>query len=449
MGLSTVSEGLTPLLRWARCLFRAQVRELSCTSIRARKSLTLARQVLGAASEAQISFAVRWPLGKPILSRRVRAQLSACAEAGSDGGVPLADAAWRLEQWTFGRTTRACVRLPMQAVAGYRAIQLEVIDGRGRALSRHDIEVLGEAQAQELRLQRLKAACQQLWIQSGQHRHRGSLVADASDFVAPEFTIPASDLGAALPACWTEVAWSLVAGKRRTPLERRPILLAGDALTVRATPICLRDRGLFPHAGSYCVVGAIAGRAVAAFPFRLVGRREWLEQVKVSRVELAAQTINRHLRLERGALRWGTHVAFRPIVRIETSIPVPNCPVRFTARLSRGERVLRTEEHSLCLRRSSQCVWLRRFAILDLGAKVRAKPVRLTLSVQVNDERKITWPIIVLPAEHLTNSEGQLKCSLAELSLDEDAYNEIVTRLESAQATRTGSGGPGPYTVVP
>jgi len=67
----------------------------------------------------------------------------------------------------------------------------------------------------------------------------------------------------------------------------------------------------------------------------------------------------------------------------------------------------------------------------------------LTLTVQVNQERKVDWPIIILPAEHLTNSEGQLNCSISDLSLDEDAYNEIVTRLESNQAARTLAHGSG------
>ena len=351
--------------------------------------------------------------------------------------IPVDPDAWEIEQVTEGRTTRARVRLRLDPVRDCQAVQLQILDGRrGRVLSRPSFEVITEGQAQWLRLQGLRAVGQQLWIHSGVHRHRGDLVADSSDYVVPEFLVPASELGAILPPCATQVSWCLVSGHRRTPLDSGPILLGSDATRIAAQPVSLKDHVLFPDAGPYCLMASIAGRDVAAFPFRVVGRPEWLQQVKVSRIHLAAQTMSRQVRLERGALHWGTHLAFRPVVRLETRIPAPNTPLRLRARLARGTTVLRTETHTLCLRRPSQCLFLERFPIAQLGSSTRLKPVRLTLSIELNGEPRITWPIIVLPAEHLSNFEGQLNCSVRELPLDEDAYNEILTRLISNQAAR-------------
>jgi hypothetical protein len=451
MGLELSNRALATLLRCTHYLLRARVRDVHCTCIRGNKFLTLPGKLLGAADEAHISFTVRWPVGTFNPARRVRVRLAALngyAEphslwpaiprpTGSHETIPLDEDGWALEQITLGRTTRARVRLRMEAVRDCTAVQLQILDGRrGRVLSRPCFELIAEPQAQRLRLEELRAVGQQLWIQSGHHRHRGDLVADSSDFVMPEFIIPASELGAILPACETHVQWWLVSGHRRTLLDSEPILLGSDAAKIVAAPISLKDRILFPEMGPYCLLGSVAGRDIAAFPFRVVGRTECLQQVKVSRVQLAVRSVSRHVRLERGALHWGTHLAFRPVVRLETRIPAPNTPLRLTARLTRGHMVLRTETRSLCLRRTSQCLFLERFAIADLGPSLRIKPVRLTLSIELNGEPRIAWPIIVLPAEHLTNWEGQLNCSIRDLPVDEDAYNEILTRLVSNQEAR-------------
>lgn len=435
----------------ANHLWRAQILDLCCTSIRGNRSLTLPDRLLGSADEIQIRFSVRWPVRPMSPVRRVRAGLWAWPASVQarhlnpantrqeipEGSEPVREDAWELEQSRTGRTTHVRIRLRMEALRGYQGIQLEIRGGhQERCLSRLEFEIIDEVQAQRLRLEGLKATGRQLWIQSGNQQHPGELVAETSDFVAPEFTIPASELGEVLPAYQARLTWRLDAGQKEIWLGGKWITLGRGAIRLRSDPISVKDRTLFPEPGAYRLIGAIAGRDVARFPFRLVDHQEWLQQLKVERIDLVAETVGGQQQLQRGALHWGSHLAFQPLVRIDTAIPAPNSSIRCTARLRRGEAELRREEFFLHLNQTSQWVRLHRFNLLDLDPSLHSKHIRLNLTIEVNAKCKIDWTIIVLPTERVSNFEGQLNCSSEDLSLDERAYEEIVADLLANQPPR-------------
>ncbi len=453
MSLGRVNAACRALGRWIARLFRPDILGLTCASVRTGKMFTLEGQVLGSADETWISFAVRWPKFCFDRARLVQVRLAALppttgapqAGAAASGQNLFKNAAFDIQdceirQSVARRTTRVQVRFRMP-LDQCESVELTIQDERRKELlSRQRFAVLGEARAQRLRLETLKAEALRLWIQTGDQSYQGETLADTSDSVAAQFTIPNSELTEFLPEYQTSITWTLVAGRKRTPLGTKPLTLGTTPILITMEPICVKDPELFPAPGSYCLVATVAGRELAAHSFQLLSREQWLRQLRVEPLDLVAETADGQIKFERsGALRLGVHVAFRPSVGFQTMVPAPNTLLKFRACLAQGEKVLRTQEFFVQFKRTSQRVWLNRFGFSELGSLGPARRVRLTFSLSCGSETKAEWPILILPGERLTNFEGQLHLSHDELPVDEQAYAEILNQLTSNQASRGGN----------
>ena len=449
MVLSVFNKPVRCLSRWVSQAWSAQIQDLRCTAMRNNQSVDLPGWLLSSAEETCITFTVRQPRLALSSPRHVRISLAASHSrvnfrdprsaiallSARDALVPLEATRWRVEQSITGRTNQVRVRLSSQALVGYETLQMEIRDKcRGSLLGRLCFKVVSEARAQQLRLEGLRANSQQLWIQSGYRRYPGALVADTSDFVIPEISLAGSELDAILPPREAGVNLSLLFQCRKLQLDHKRSTLGSSPIRVETAPPSLKDRSLFPGPGSYCLLVTVDARLVATLPFRIVDQHEWLQQVKVSCVNLETEGVDGRTRLQVGALRWNTHLAFRPLLRIVTAIPAPNTPVQCVGCILLEDKVLHREEFTIRLDETSQQISMERFNLQELGASMQAKRVQLTLTIHLNHALKITWPVIILPAEPLSNFEGQLRCNDKELPLDEEAYNEILLRLASNPA---------------
>jgi hypothetical protein len=176
------------------------------------------------------------------------------------------------------------------------------------------------------------------------------------------------------------------------------------------------------------LVASIAGRDLATFRFRIVSFREWLDQMKVALL-IHADGWDGQLRREIGALHWSEHAAMNACLRFDTGIPAPNFSVQCVTRIFWGDTELRREEFSLRLGQEPLRVPLAKFDLSELNRSTRSGHVRLNLTIDVEGVRKGAWPVIILPNERLSDFEGQLRCDAADMSLNEEAYSEILGRV--------------------
>lgn len=262
---------------------------------------------------------------------------------------------------------------------------------------------------------------------------------EAGDFITARFKIAQGEVSELLPPCRVSVTWTLVAGRQRTPLSSTVLILGKPSCAVSTNLIPVQDADLFPAPGRYTLVATLDGRDIAEFAFWFLTHQQWLNQIKVERIELMTKTDQGQARLERnGALRWRGYVAFRPLVHFRAEVPGPDVALKFTARLTRGEKVLRAQEFFVRFIRNSQHVWLEQFELSGLGPLAREKHVRLNLTVTLGEQLKAEYPIIILPSENLSNYEGQLNLVEDNLPEDEQLYREIVTQLTARRVARSG-----------
>ncbi len=421
-------------------LFRTQVVDLHCISVLSNQRLNLPGLFLRTADEAQISFTVQYsavsiqawrrvPLGLQILSSSTSGQdLAALAGSCPEDQWPgIKTNGLQVEESRGWRTIRVLVRITHQVLVRQEHIELEVKD-RKNLLSTLRFRVIDETEGQRLRLEELQAEQQQLWVQSGDRIYACNAVVEPDAALVPEFILSGADLHAALPACETRLAVSLVADNMRTLLTNTRIVLGHSPVRVRAGPIALKDCAPVRHPGLYRLVASIGERDLAAFPFQIAGKREWEEQVRVI-VLVEAETTEGRVRRETGALSWDKHVAFYPTLRIQTAIPAPNTPVRCFSRIEIGEKVLRCDELLVRLSQSTVRVRLDRFGLSELGSEWRGKRVSLVLTAHLGDQQKAVRPVLILPVGDVANREGQLNQDSDKLALDEEAYAGILRSL--------------------
>lgn len=429
---------------WTRRLFHARISDVRCTSLVRDGSVTLPDRVLSWADEMRISIRIQRPTFSFGASGPYEIRLpnpNSCAEPDTRTigapeaieGVAAAPAALGIvcvHSIASKGSITVGARFKGNVVAGHNRVLLEVRgQNRRRPLCRLGLEVLDETRAQRHRVETVSAENRCLWIQSGNRWHPGDSVPDTSDFLVPEFTVPQTELGAILPDSVSPLEVRLAGGPRRIRLNSKPITLGKHALRVRVTPIPVRDTKLFPGPGRYSVVVSLAGRDIAAFPFRILTRKEWLKQLQIKPIALEVETADGRRVSEPGSLQWRKHVAFRPCLRIETGVPAPNTLVRCDWRLTVGDILVGSDEFLVRLEEASRQVRLRRFDLRDLAQSRQTKRLFLQLSVRLDDEQKVVWPMVIGPSDRVSDFEGQLCCDAEDLTVDEESYNEIIAKL--------------------
>jgi hypothetical protein len=426
----------TPV-RWARGVGRPQVVDIRCRSVRAGKSVSLPGQFLRSADEVQVSFTVRWPVLVPKSARSLTVKLTAPDTAGkkeieSAGLVAekiRADDLPGLTQESDGGATRAQVRINGRLAAGTKRIELEVRRrDRPKLLRRIALRLLEPEQAQQLRLQKLRATSHQLRVFSGDCWQTTCQVADSSDFISAEFTIVETSLGSVLPPVERSIALVIYSGNRALYREDCRVTLNGQPVKIKGRPLGLRGHDIFEGPGSYRVVASIEGRILSSFPFRIVSAREWEQQVKVT-LFVDAESGRGGPTRQKGALTWGKHNAFRPSIKLETTIPAPHNLLKCSLDICLGNAVLQCDTFELRLYQERQQVWFRAFHLRNLGLRMQERRVRLNLVVRVGDEVRAEAPVIILPGNRVANFEGQLTLDPRTECIDEEAYEEIISNL--------------------
>lgn len=415
-------KALYPLLGAAnRCagrLWRARLSEAQCISVTGHSSVTRPGRFLSTAERVQVEFSVRWPLLS--FGRQGRVSVLELPSAGR----------CRLEQSDGWRVSRVRAELPARVAGRQGVVRLAIAEQRqGRSLGMLELQALGRSGTRRLLLEAVKARRLRLWIHSGARSHLGRLVPHSSDFLIPEFTIPGSEFSAFLPACQAPLRLSLLHDDRPRVLSERSLALAGPVLCVKGPAIPLQDASLFPGPGSYCLVASLAGREIARLPFCLVGEAELRRQVKVTRISLGAELRNGRQAQGAGALHWNEHHAIQPRIQIETDIAAPNTLVNCAVQILRDSAPFHREEFLVRLDRACQTVKLQRIELETIGLQFQPRPARLTITVSLDGEQKHARPVPILPAERLTNFEGQLNLEAKDLPLDEAEYERIVQRL--------------------
>ncbi len=441
--------------RWVRRLFRTQIEDIRCVSVGANSSLALPGAFLNLAGKTEIAFTVRWPILAPYARQGGGLELGLSSPSGGfDWSLPIPirrlpfqtpppnpEGGCCLEQFSIGWTTHVRVRLPQWLLAQKGKVEFQVRDqDKGTVLQRLLLKAVDEGMAQRLRLESARADSRRLWVQSEARWRLSDVAVETSDFVIPEFTIPATELSAVLPPLQTTLKVTLETGKRRRALELQLATLGRGATRIKGPPVSLKALGLSPRPGSYRLTASLGGRTVATFSFRVITQKAWLAQVQAGAVEVHGETLDGRVERRIGALRWGKHTAFWPSVRIESEIPAPNTLFKYTGRILVGDNVLQETECFTRLIKRSRRVKLPRFELASLEPRFRDEHLRLRLSVVLGGQEKISWPIVVLPTSTITNFEGQLNCDTAHLPFDPRAYEEIIKNLRVASGREKSAG---------
>ncbi len=443
--------------RWVRRLFQTQIEDIHCVSVGANRSLALPGAFLNLAGKTEIAFTVRWPILAAHTREGGGLELGLSSQSGGfhwslpipirslpfQTPPPHEEGGCRLQQFSTGWTTHVRVRLPQWLLARRGNVEFQIRDKeKGQVLKRLSLKAVDEGTAQRLRLESARAENRRTWVQSGGHWRLSDVAVETSDFVIPEFTVPATELSAVLPPLDTTLKLTLETGKRRRALEPRPATLGRGATRIKGPPVALKSLGLSSHPGSYRLTASLGGRTVATFNFRVITQRAWLGQVRAGAVEVYGETLDGRVERQIGALRWDKHAAFWPSVRIESGIPAPNTLFKYTGRILLGDRVLQETECFTRLIKTSRRVRLPKFDLASLEPRFRDEHVRLRLSVILGGQEKVSWPIVVLPTSTITNFEGQLNCDPAHLAFDQRAYEEIIRNLRAASGReRSGAAG--------
>jgi hypothetical protein len=364
----------------------------------------------------EIQCSLRWPLISSARRLPVRIQVEPA----------LLRQACVIEQRRRWHRIDFRLRLDSQVAEG-KPIRIDVVEeGRERSFGALEVQPVSSADAQRMRLEMLQAQNLRLWVHTQNRRHCTRCIPANSEFLAPEFTLPATPFGAFLTPHASILALTLVSGSHRQLLLERPITISNRSLTVTGPPLRLQGLGLNELSGPCSLSVSLEGREVGLLPFRIVSEKQVVEQVSVKQIYFAAQRRNGQTARGLKVLRWEEHQAILPWVQVDVPMVSPGTRIRCLVTILHGRKVLRTEEFVLSLERVSQLMRLQRLDLVALGLPPRNKPTRLTLTVQIEGQQKAAAQVVVLPPEKLTNFEGQLNLEARQLPVDEFEYDQII-----------------------
>lgn len=426
--------------QWMQAFFRLQVLDLRCTSVLGQRALNLQSRVLRAADEAQIAFMLRYPKttigAAPLLSIQLHfpgntpslgARSAGSPELSSQSpSAPMSPEGWLVEQSRGWRRSQVVVRVSHRILASQDSLEVS-ISHRHKLLDTLRVRVIDEAEAQRQRLAELRVVQQRLWIQSGEQAYPGEAVLEASGAFVAELTLAGSELHSVLPACEASLRLNLRAGKTQIDLGDTRVFLGNGPVRFRARPLAVSDYPVLQHPGRYRLAVTLCERELAVFPFRIGEKKEFQEQVKVIPL-IEAETADGQRRRVGGALQWGKHFAFYPALRFQTALLAPNTPIKCLGRILQGETELYRQEIQVRLSKYSQWARLERFSLERL-ASLRGKHLSLLLTVDVENQPKAVRRVLILPSGGLANFEGQLSQDATSLTVDEEAYREILKNL--------------------
>ena len=424
---------------------RPELEDLYCRSWQESLSLNLPAEFLESAHQMEIGFTIRWPIW-----RLGRARLISCAVRSARAAFELdvtdlkrgdgpnwvaEDKGWRVEQTLAGRLTRVRLWLEIDWLRGGREFCLRVpAQPQGRFEESCWFHALDETRARQLRLASVRADNRQLWFQTGEGWYAGEALCENSECLRPEFTLVGTAERQLLPPCETTLSLVQLEGNGQRTLAQQTLLLTDEPIHIRTLTVMLGEAKKHYPPGQYCLAVKLAGRELARFPFKVVSEREWLNQVKLCSVEVQAETPDGRWLGGTGALYWGRHVAFRVLLRFQTSIPSARHLLACTALIRHEDEVLHAEDFQLRLAQSTVELKMRRFELPPPGSPDHGKPYHLRLNVQLGNDQKLSLPIVVLAGERITNFEGQLTHDASKLPVNEEAYHAILARLNSKEA---------------
>jgi hypothetical protein len=424
MRLEGVRKLFGSLTRRAGRLRQVQVSDASCTSVSGVHSMSLPGKFLCTAAQMRVEFTVLWPLLRLKCFRGIRVSLFS-GDHDESKGVPCHCDVRPLD----GHRTQVSITLPQQAGGKPSMLALEVIDcGNGRRLNRFCFQVLDQRSINRLMLDNLRIHNRRLWVRSGKRWHLAENVSDSSDFLMPEFVLSGSNFVQFVPPLVAPVCFSLKSPANQVHLGCTTVTCSDKTQVIRANPVPIGDRRLFPRPCVYSIVAALEGRELGTLSFRLVGEGELVQQVRVRRIELQTETREGKVVAGLGILQWNEHRSIRPCLQVETAICAPNTLVPCTVRLFRGSTEIRSEEFVLPLDKVSRHVRLDKLE-LAFPERSRERPARLMLSASIGDGVRASSTILILPAERIANFEGQLTADPKDLPFEEIEYDEILRGL--------------------
>jgi hypothetical protein len=326
--------------------------------------------------------------------------------------------------------TQVQIQFNPRHLVAFTSVVLEVWHCHtGYMIERFQLELLDQSRTQLLRFDGVQPQLRRLWVSGGGQRFEGELVVQSNDSVAAELTISTSPVTRFLPEFKTKVAWHLLAGRDEFLVEENANSFGKEAVVIISRPLCLKNQHWFPGPGDYHIVCSAVGIEIARFSFRIISRSQWLQGLKLQRVDLRAETVSGQAELESGALVWERHVSFRPRLHFAATTPAPNERASGKAVLCHGQSVLQTQEFSVQFNGVAECIDLEQFSLSQLDPASQGSHIRLQLSVYLEHEPKGSWAIIVVPFNRISNFEGQLSSNASELALSEEAYHDILRRL--------------------
>ena len=422
MNLRRLGGRLRAFLGRASRFHQVQLSEKCCTSISDTRSICLPAQFLSTAAELQVEFIVSWPLFRLKSCRALSANL-----LSADNLEPT-----RLPCRLHRAGSRNCVRitLPPEAARKSPTLELEVVDSSRRLrLRTYQFQVLDPARIERLMLDSLKVRHHRIWVLSRNRWHLAeALIPQSSDFVVVEVVIGGSDFANFVSPPDGSVTFSLLTPDERVGLSRTAFRCSGAPQVIRSDPIPLREGEVFGGPGRYTIAASLGGRDLVRTSFRLVGERDLLQQVKVGRIDIQAETHDGTIVSGLGTLHWTEHRAIQLSLEVETAIRAPNTLVHCSVSASQGSTLIRPEEFLLPLDCLHRHVRLRKIELVFPASRLE-KPVRLLVNACIGEHQKTSSTLIILPAERIANFEGQLTGDIKNLPLDESEYDEILRRL--------------------
>jgi hypothetical protein len=283
---------------------------------------------------------------------------------------------------------------------------------------------------QHLILQSLRAEGE-LFIQAGRTRYQNRYVPDTSDRLLPELTIHGDGFNSHLPHMQTYLHVFVVHNEdARTEVACLQVNLSPQPLTLQDLAIKVRGTWLASATGPCRLIFAVADKELLALPFDLVPAQRIVEQIKVTAINIEAQTKTGRRNSNPDGLRLDEDESVSVAVAIEIGIPAPNATVECAVVLKRDHIVIGHAESDLQLNRARWVVKGGKMKLKSLVPHSRANSQSLIIVVVIAGEEKGSRVMAVASVSRVTNFEGQLTMDASRMEVDEEDYQAILNRLQ-------------------
>jgi hypothetical protein len=407
---------------------KAGIMEAGCVSLLGGERLTLPRHFVCSSDEAFFEFTLR----KPFL-RKLRRQFILVELWGLD--PPTLQSVTRVELCDLPqrRLARARLRLPDTVQQQKDGIRTVVVADTGQVLGAFNFHGLDEADlvayTQDRVLAALRIRKHEIWVQARDIRYRSDRVPASSDQISLLLPLCSTGFNSRVPEWRTSLTLSLAA-ERRCVLCEKAIVLSENMSSTHVLSAPVRGSVLADlPAGFHKLVVSLNGRNITSLPLWIVRDAELLNQVRVRELSIDARAADATRAGQVRILRRNTCRSIQPSLLIETGLPAPNTSFPVAVDWSSAGTVLRHDEFTLSLSRSSQRLELPRIDLATLTLPEPALREELVIQVHIAGALKYGARFLILPDERLTNFEGQLKLNADDLEVYDAEYEEILSRI--------------------